>query len=651
MIRTISICLCIILFGLLFSCTKIRVVWLDELDMNQADQAAGVTRVNQSMWRTPLVIASDTFARGVGTHAAGIIRIELDGKTRSFEAAVGIDDSAPEHELKQASAEFVITGDDRILWRSGIMHAGDKAKPVKVSLQGIRSLILAVNHAGDGTVGDRVDWVNARFETSGNNPYTVKRTHETEYLQTPAEPLYPLINPPYYYGIRPGRPALFTIPVSGERPMEIKIGNLPPGLSFDAAQGIISGKIKEKGTYVMDVTASNRHGSDTHRLTFEAGESIALTPPMGWSSWNVFGADIDEAKIRAIADALVEKGLIHYGYTYINIDDGWQGKRGGKYNAIQANEKFPDMKALVDYIHAQGLKAGIYSSPWVQTFAGYTGGSADAPGGSVADPSRRTGKYSFAAQDVKQWVEWGFDYLKYDWVVNDLPNTSEMAECLRQSGRDIVFSISNAAPFEQAADWSLLTNARRTTGDIVDSWCNMTSIGFLQDKWSPYASPGSWNDPDMLVVGKLGWGDVLRPTRLSPDEQYLHISLWSLLAAPLIMGCDLTTLDDFTLNLLKNREVVAVNQDIAGIQGRRIYHDDAKGIEIWSKPLSDGSLAAGLFNLSEKEQMLSIEWSQLNIQGTHTVRNLWKQEDAGRYDSVFSAKTPAHGVTFVKIYH
>jgi alpha-galactosidase len=579
-----------------------------------------------------------------------MIRVALDGKAKSFEALVGVDNSAPEHELKQASVEFIIIGDNITLWRSGLMLAGDKAKSVKVPLKGIHSLILTVDHMGDGIIGDRADWIEARFETTGKRPYTLARSREAAYVQTPGEALSPLINPPYHYGLRAGNPVLFTIPVSGERPMNVAVENLPPGLSLHPEEGIITGKIKDKGTYTMTVTASNRHGSDVHRLTFEAGEKLALTPPMGWNSWNVYGPHVDDAKIRAIADAMVAKGLNQYGYAYINIDDGWQGKRGGKYRAIQPNEKFPDMKALVDYVHDKGLKIGIYSSPWVQTFAGYTGGSADTPDGKVRQPARRTGKYSFAANDVKQWAEWGFDYLKYDWVTNDIDNTLAMAQLLERSGRDIVFSISNAAPFERAYEWSRLTHLRRTTGDIFDSWCSIMTIGFLQNKWYPYASSGSWNDPDMLVLGNIGWGDDLRPTKLSPDEQYLHFSLWCILAAPLMMGCDVTSIDDFTLNLLKNREMIAVNQDIAGIQGRCIYRDENKMTEVWTKTLSDGAQAVGLFNLGETEQTITVLWKQLNMKGTRTVRNLWKQENIGRFDNDFSSRTPPHGVVFVKIY-
>jgi len=346
---------------------------------------------------------------------------------------------------------------------------------------------------------------------------------------------------------------------------------------------------------------------------------------------------------------MAASGLMQYGYTFINIDDGWQGQRGGKYNAIMPNEKFPDMKGLVDYIHSLGLKAGIYSSPWVWTYAGYTGGSADTRDGKVLKKEKRLGEFHFDAEDVKQFVEWGFDYLKYDWNPNDVEHTQLMSETLLNSGRDIVFSISNAAPQELAAEWARLTNLWRTTFDIHDSWYSLTSIGFTQNSWQPYAGPGHWNDPDMLIVGKLGWNNSLRKTHLTPNEQYLHISLWSLLAAPLIVGCDLSDLDRFTFNLLANREVIAVNQDVAGIQGHRVFADQNSNTEVWARPLADGSLAVGLFNLSEKEQEITVNWNQLGIYGQQLVRDLWRQADVGIFATSFSQKVPYHGCVFVKM--
>ncbi|MEC5147156.1 NPCBM/NEW2 domain-containing protein [Chitinophaga sp. 212800010-3] len=640
-----------ILLATLFSGYKpaTHVVWLDQLDLSNVDQSAGKAMANQSMWRTPLLIAGERFDRGVGTHAESVFRIALDGKTISFKARAGLDDSPPEYEAKQASAEFIVIGDGRILWRSGIMHAKEKAKQVAVSTKGIRSLILSVDHTGDGTVGDRADWVEACFDVAGTDPVSIKRVREKAYITTPAPSKNPVINAPYVYGARAGNPFLFTVPVSGERPVTIKAIGLPEGLAIDSKTGIITGQPGKNGTYKVVVTAQNSYGTDTKELVITIGEKVALTPPMGWNSWNVFGADINDRKIREMADAMVDLGLINYGYAYINIDDGWQGQRGGKFNAIMPNANFPDMKALVDYVHSKGIRIGIYSSPWVQTYAGFIGGGADTRDGKVMNPSRRYGVFSFVKNDVEQWAEWGFDYVKYDWVTNDIAHTAELTYLLRQSGRDIVYSISNAAPFELAEDWSRLTNARRTTGDIHDSWCSMTTIGFLQDKWQPYARPGSWNDPDMLVVGKVGWGKDIHATNLSPDEQYTHVTLWSILAAPLLIGCDLKQVDSFTLRLLTNNEVIAVDQDPAGIQGKRIVADRDKKIEIWAKQLSDGAIAVGLFNLSDNRQELTVQWNQLAIKGPQKIRNLWLQREEGVANNSYSSQVPSHGVLFLKM--
>lgn len=641
-------------FALLATCLwsykpATHVVWLDELDLSNVDQSAGKAMANQSMWKTPLLVSGEKFSRGVGTHAESVFRIQLDGKTISFRARVGIDDSAPEHELKQASAEFLITGDGKIIWRSGVMHAGEKAKQLAVSTKGIKSFILSVDHMGDGTAGDRADWVDASFEVAGADPVSVKRPAEKAYIATPLPLRQPVINAPFIYGTRAGHPFLFRVPVSGERPLTVTATGLPDGLVIDSSTGIITGKIKVDGKYKVPVTAKNSYGTDVKEVEIVAAEKIALTPPMGWNSWNVFGAGIDDGKIRAMADAMVSLGLVNYGYSYINIDDGWQGQRGGKLNAIMPNEKFPDMKSLADYVHSKGLKIGIYSSPWVQTYAGYIGSGADTQEGKVINSSRRYGTFSFAKNDVQQWAEWGFDYVKYDWVTNDIAHTAELSYLLRNSGRDMVYSISNAAPFELAEDWNHLANAWRTTGDIHDSWCSMTTIGFLQNKWQPYATPGSWNDPDMLIVGNLGWGKDIHPTRLSPNEQYTHITLWSILAAPLLIGCDLKDVDAFTLRLLTNSEVIAVDQDPAGIQGKRITTDRNRKTEIWAKPLHDGSMAVGLFNLSDNKQPITILWDQLAIKGPQKLRDLWKQQDEGMHNNSFSSQVPSHGVLFLKI--
>ena len=471
----------------------------------------------------------------------------------------------------------------------------------------------------------------------------------------------PRINGARVFGVRPGRPFLFMIPATGDDPITFSAAGLPNGLTLDAHSGRITGTAPAlEGDCRVMLFATNSLGQDDKSLVIKVGEQVCLTPPMGWNSWNVFAESVTEDEVRAMAHAMVDSGLSKHGWTFINIDDTWQGQRGGEFNGLQGNSKFPDMKGLCDEIHSLGLKAGIYSTPWITSYAGYPGGSADNPGGAWTkwistqpsgqdekNPRRAVGKYSFAREDAQQWAAWGFDYLKYDWYPNDVPQTREMHDALEASGRDFVLSLSNTAPFSGAADWARLANCWRTTGDIRDTWESMSRNGFSQNRWVPFGGPGHWNDPDMLVVGMVGWGPQLHPTRLSHDEQYTHISLWCLLSAPLLIGCDLTHLDDFTLHLLTNDEVLAIDQDALGKQAWRISQEGTT--EVWAKPLSDGTWAAGLFNLGQAQAPVTLHFDAIGVGGKQNVRELWQQKDLGEADNVFTANVPSHGVVLLKI--
>lgn len=317
------------------------------------------------------------------------------------------------------------------------------------------------------------------------------------------------------------------------------------------------------------------------------------------------------------------------------------------------------MKALAEQIHALGLKAGIYSTPWVTSYATRAGGSAETADGAWTKPviekkgnvNRRVlpwaiGRYHFMKADADQWAAWGFDYLKYDWNPIEAPDVKEMGDALRASGRDIVYSLSNHASIDGAADWAKLANAWRTTGDIRDTWKSMSTIGFSQDPWQAFGGPGHWNDPDMLVVGVVGWGPKLHPTGLTADEQYTHISLWCLLSAPLLIGADMDRLDPFTLSLLTNDEVLALDQDALGHPASRVVH--AGNLQIWEKPLSDGSVAVGLFNLGEAPAKMTGSWADLGLSGVQIVRDLWRQRDVGTYQDAFTVSVGAHGVFLFK---
>jgi alpha-galactosidase len=354
---------------------------------------------------------------------------------------------------------------------------------------------------------------------------------------------------------------------------------------------------------------------------------------MGWNSWNVWATSVDAAKIRAAADALVSTGLAAHGYSYINIDDAWEGTRDEQGN-IQTNEKFGDMKSLANYVHSQGLRLGIYSSPGPKTCAGFEG------------------SFQHEEQDARTWAGWGIDYLKYDWCSctskDHVAPYATMRAALDQADRDIVYSFCQYG-MSDVWTWGAGTGANlwRTTGDITDTWNSMSTIGFSQPRLSEFAGRGHWNDPDMLVVGRLGWGSHPRPTRLKPIEQQTHITIWAMLSAPLLVGCDLTKIDDFTRDLLCNDEVLAVNQDSLGQPARRISADGS--VEIWSRPLDDGTVAVAVFNRGTEEGKSVVRWSDLGIEGMHAVRDLWQQRNIGNFEGNFGATIPAHGSMLLKI--
>jgi alpha-galactosidase len=325
---------------------------------------------------------------------------------------------------------------------------------------------------------------------------------------------------------------------------------------------------------------------------------------------------------------------------------------------------------MVDHIHYLGLKAGIYSTPYIWSYAGYIGGSSQfEKGGEKYEPMKKNriaptliGKYRFEKDDAMQMAEWGFDFLKYDWRI-DITSTELMSKALKKSGRDIVFSISNTAPFEKAGDWARLANAWRTGADIKDSWNSLYSLGFTIDKWAPFAGPGHWNDPDMLILGNVSMGpSELHPTRLTPDEQYSHVSLFSLLSAPLLIGCPIEQLDDFTQSLLTNDEVIEVNQDPLGKPARLVA--DENGIQIWAKPIEDGSVAVGLFNTDdfgktpqsyfrwgdESSRQYTFDFTKVGLKGKWKIRDIWRQKDLGEFTGSLNTEIRHHGVIMLRMY-
>lgn len=478
-------------------------------------------------------------------------------------------------------------------------------------------------------------------------------------ILTPKSGPEPRINGPEIFGVHPGSPIVFTIPATGVRPMKFSADKLPGGVKLDANTGQLSGSITQVGTYVIQLHAKNSSGEAKREFKLIIGETLALTPPMGWNSWNIYATKVTQELLLANAKAMVSSGLINHGWSYMNIDDVWQGERGGEFHAIQPNPvTFPDIKKASDEIHAMGLKVGIYSTPWIESYGHHIGGSANNAEGTFVKTTENIprnkklmpyaiGSYQFVENDVKQWAVWGIDYLKYDWSPIELPETKKMFDALRGSGRDIVFSLSNSTPFASIGELSKVANTWRTGGDIRDSWKSLSARLFTQDKWEPFALRGHWNDPDMMVVGVVGWGKDYHPSNLTPDEQYTHMSAWCLMSVPLLLGCDLTKLDDFTLSLLTNDEVIAVNQDELGKQATVISRQGDAGV--MAKDMEDGSKAVGLFNPGEGVKEVVLNWDDLKIKGKYIVRDLWRQKDLGVFDSEFKANVNQHGVVLVSL--
>jgi alpha-galactosidase len=356
---------------------------------------------------------------------------------------------------------------------------------------------------------------------------------------------------------------------------------------------------------------------------------LARTPPMGWNSWNKFAGRVDDAGVRSMADAMASNGMKEAGYQYVNIDDTWEAGRDALGN-ITTNKKFPNMKALADYVHSKGLKIGIYSSPGPNTCAGYEG------------------SFGHEEQDARTYASWGIDYLKYDWCgARNLYTDEEMravyqvmGDALLSSGRPIVYSLCQ---YGRAEVWkwgaAVGGNVWRTTGDIRDAWDSMSKIGFAQDELAPWAGPGHWNDPDMLEIGNGGMND---------DEYRTHMSLWAILGAPLLAGNDLRDMTPVLLEILTSRDVIAVSQDKDGKQGRRISKSGDQ--EIWSRPLADGGYAIGLFNRAASPAKLSVRWSDVGLKSAPThARDLWARTDLALVGEEYFATVPAHGVVMLRV--
>ncbi len=477
----------------------------------------------------------------------------------------------------------------------------------------------------------------------------------------------PVINGACIYGASPDKDFLYLIPATGERPVRFSAKNLPDGLFVEQESGRIKGKAKKKGTHQVLLTAENKHGkcSKTLKLVID-DNALALTPPMGWNSWNCYRQDVDDAKIRAIADGMVSSGLAARGYSYVNIDSGWQsGERGGTFNSVIPKAGFPDMKALCDHIHSLGLKAGIYSCPYVipwgtdgeRVRCGTSSGICDTNfSWRIGPPPYHFSKYvgidKHEQEDVRQWSDWGFDYFKYDWAETDMVLAERMSRELRKSARDIVFSVTTNVSINDALKVKELANLWRANGDTAPVWESVLKNGFDNQQWNPYIGAGHWFDLDMTAI---------RPRdgkSLNQNELISCVSCWMMRPSPILIDCEPASLDSFMLSLLCNEEIIAVNQDMLGRPAASLFKNnnsplfkEGNGWDIQIKPLSDGNYALAFFNLSETPGMApKVDFGSFFGLEKFKARDLWSKEDLGVFEDDFEVGVDARCGKVFKIF-
>ncbi|RYZ49171.1 MAG: alpha-galactosidase [Sphingobacteriales bacterium] len=668
--RFVFCCVCFLAALRSFSQHTERSLWLSELDLSKMTCVMGIPKINKSIRGDTMQIGGEKFVQGVGTHAYSRMLIDLHGTATRFSAKVGLDDGAYIH----ASISFYVIGDSKVLWESGLVKKGEKPKAINVDLTGIKKLGLLVTVNREDISENYADWADAKIDYLGEKPVALDNVVNAKQfgLLTPLPPKKPRINGPDVYGVRPGSPVLYRIPVTGVRPMQFRAEHLPQGLQLDQSKGIVTGAVVKAGRYPVVLVARNKFGESKKQLTLVAGEQLALTPPMGWNSWYIYYSQVSDSVMRLSADAMVKSGMADYGYQYVNIDDGWMNKPGSKNedetgplrNAegeIMSNRRFPDMKGLTTYIHSKGLKAGIYSSPGPKTCAGYAG------------------SYQHEAQDAAAFAGWGFDFLKYDWCSYGSVAKSSALEALKKpfvvmgdelkkTGRDLVFNLCQYGMgdvwkwgAEAGHSWRTGPDLGTSTGSFLPGFYN---VALSNSEHGQYARPGAWNDPDYINIGWVGGTNGGgRKTTFTPNEHYAYMSLWSLMASPLFFSGDMSRLDSFLLNVLCNHEVIGVNQDVLGKQGK-IVRNDSTGM-VMIKDLADGSKAVGLFNFpgSKKNSKDYFVWeegddgtrkiklttSDMGIKGKFRVRNLWTQKDLGAFANSFETEVPYHGVVLLKI--
>jgi len=496
----------------------------------------------------------------------------------------------------------------------------------------------------------------------------------------------PTINPPFIVGIRPSTPFLWTVPVTGQRPLTFAVSHLPRGLSIDRSTGIITGIIQKPGDYTVNIKASNSFGQATQSVQIIVSDVIALTPPMGWNSYDAYGDTVDEDQILANA-RYIHDNMLPYGWDTVVVDFRWYDpnalteRDAGAPNEIlsidqygrliPALNRFPSsadgngFKALADKIHAMGMKFGIHimrgiprmavnenlpinDSPYHAQDAANTSDACywcpDMYGVNGVTPAGQ----AYYDSLFKLYASWGVDYVKMDdtSAPYHADEINAVHAAIEKCGRSIIYSLSpGETPIEQADHVTAHANLWRISGDFWDNWQSLDNSFDLDYRWESWRGPGHWPDSDMLPVGHISINGIPvgpdRQTNFTQTEQVTMLSLWCLMPAPLMVGANLPDNNPFTLSLLTNREVLALDQDSTSSGANRVSKQN--DCEVWSRKLANNSLAVGLFNRSEFAETITASWADLGIAGTWSVRDLWQHKDLGRNDKSVSQTIPPHG--------
>lgn len=602
-----------------------------------------------SVKRDGVSVGGTRAARGVVACSPNALIVGLHGEAKRFTAKVGLRDAT-----SPSVVRFKVWREKELVWESTDIQSNTPPQAVSVDLTDARYLKLEMTASQFFTKGWGV-WAEAALEMNpGKRPTDVAALSRQLGILTPSAAKTPRINSAPVFGVRPGNPVFYRVPVTGERPLTVEVEGLEkvPGLTFDPVTRRLGGAVASGGDYPLTFRARNGHGTAEKPFVLRVGNRLALTPPLGWNSWNAFATAIDGVKVRRTAALMESLGLVDHGWAYLTIDDGWQLKakdfppdaRRTADGTVKSNALFGDMKALADAVHTHGLRFGIYSSPGPTTCGGYEG----------------SWRHEF--QDAKTYAQWGVDYLKYDYcsygqvaygegLDRDIFPYALMSRALAASGRDIVHSLCQQGR-GNVSEWgaSIGGHCWRTTPDRFDFWSDVVSIMDHHATIWRHAGPGSWNDPDMMLVGKTIWGVRcgFGGTRLTPNEQYTHVSIWAMTCAPMMIGCDLDGIDDFTLSLLTNDEVLEINQDVLGAAAAPI--DDDGDLRIWAKPMSDGSVAAALVNLSPLESEGRFCFVRNGMTGAWRARDVWRQQELGSFEKCFRTSVPGHATTLLRLW-